>query len=309
MPETTQINSADKHYYRLRVNINGFNLDQIRVSLVDESVGEKSNNSTSSTNEDINGIKSSSNKAKIKISAHCDRAKNNSTNTESEESSQHYVKYYDIMAKSNLDLDSMRYYLDAKNSLYLIVEFVSNLNENVYINLDDSCESLVEMAAKSLLNVRNIDELRYAIENPYDPKVESNYNSLNELFSPSIIRDLTNATKTTFTPINIVDKPNNTKAVSIRLNIPYSIKSVSLLNGASKTITNNNPELIEERTNHLTIKCDNLNLHLQANAANESTTSLFTKQFRLPKGTITKDLTYSIDQNKHSLTIEAPFIA
>jgi hypothetical protein len=61
-----------------------------------------------------------------------------------------------------------------------------------------------------------------------------------------------------------------------------------------------------ELKNHLTIKCNNLNLLLEANTCKDNMTSLFTKQIKLPKGTIIKDLKYKLDQPNHNLYLEAP---
>jgi hypothetical protein len=195
----------------------------------------------------------------------------------------------------------MRYYLDPKNPLFLIVEFVSNANENVYVNLDDSCESLVEMAAKSLINIKNIEDLRNCIENPFDSKYDKN---LEDILAPSIIKDLSNSAKTTFTPIKIIDNPDGTKLVRVDLSIPYSVKTVSLLNKNTNSIANINNN---DESNHLTIGIDGLKLNFDAITTNENTTSTFSKQFSLPKGTKTTNIKYKFDENKHSILLEAPY--
>jgi hypothetical protein len=128
------------NYYKLRININGFNIDDVKVGL------EKF---------DSNKTK----KVKVKIVAVrkeilcCEQNK-------TEESTREFIKYHEIAAKFDVNAESMRFYLDPNNSLFLIVELTSNLEENVYVNLDDSCESLVEVAAKSLLNIKNLESLR-----------------------------------------------------------------------------------------------------------------------------------------------------
>lgn len=140
--------NKSKCSYKLRVNINGFTLSEIRVAVELEP------------------------KLRIKIVAHQKEAK--SEEKSSEKSTKQYVKYYDVSAAANVIPETMRHYLDPTNPLYLIIEFDSNLDESVFVNLDDSCESLVEMAAKSLLNVKNIDTLRHSIENPYKVNPSTN---------------------------------------------------------------------------------------------------------------------------------------
>lgn len=277
-------------YYRLRVNINGFRLEDIKVSLIVDKK-EITNNTKQEANDKVQKCK-----VQVRISATRKHILSD------EESSKEYVKYYDILTKSNVDINTMRYYLDPKNSLFLIVEFVSNTNENVYVNLDDSCESLVEMAAKSLINIKNIEDLRSCIENPFDTSYDKN---LEDILSPSIIKDLSNSAKTTFTPTKIIENPDGSKLVRVDLSIPYSVKTVSLLNKNSNSqIANINSN---EESNHLTIKIDGLKLNFDAITTNENTTSTFSKQFSLPKGTKTSNIKYKFDENKHSIILEAPY--
>lgn len=293
-------------FYRLRVNINGFELKDVKVCLVnkDDAVIRIPNKTDP--------------KIRLKISA--TRKEFDSTDIKNKtESIREYTKYYEILtSQSNVDPTTMRYYLDPKNNLYLVVEFLSSSNENHYINLDDSCDSLVEMAAKSLLNIKNIEDLRNAIENPFDTIKDNN---LTDIFSPSLIRDINMSSLTTFTPINIVqNSATKHKTVQINVQLPYQIKSASFAsNSAYSTSVNriaNNLKSIEnlidtnknEINNHVTIKVDNLNLLLEASTCKENVTSLFTKQLKLPKGTIVKELKYNMDLPSHTLHLEAPFL-
>ena len=93
------------------------------------------------------------------------------------------------------------------------------------------------------------------------------------MFAPSLIKDLNIASLTSFTPINIVQDSNFQKKVQIKVNIPYQIKTVGLdssnyqtsvkrIQTNFKSIENLPDESIELK-NHLTIKCDNLNLLLE----------------------------------------------
>lgn len=260
-------------FYRLKVNINGFRLEDIRVGLMD----------------------SNKEKVQVKISAFRNIKLNN------QESSKEYVKVYDIFkTKSNISTDTMRYYLDKINPLYLIIEFLSTSDENVYVNLDDSCESLVEMAAKSLLNIRNIEDLKHTIEDPFNSSLNPD---LDGIFSPNLIKDLNLATKTTFTPIKIIqDKNSLEKLVRIEVGVPSSIKSASLVDK-----TQSSDENVEPESNHIKIRFDGLKLSLDGLTQSENTTSTFSKQFSLPKGTNTNIVSFMINENRHVLIIESPY--
>ncbi len=146
-------NKLPTSFYRLRVNINGFKFSDVKVSLEKKPtlrvkiIASKMEKKESS--ENLNGINA-------------------------ESLTKEFVKYYDISTKFNILVDSMRNYLDPRNSLYLIVEFESNQEENVFVNLDESCESLVEMAAKSLLKINDIEAIRHSIENPHEVNPHTN---------------------------------------------------------------------------------------------------------------------------------------
>lgn len=106
----------------------------------------------------------------------------------------------------------MKYYLESKNPSFLVVEFTANSNENYYVTLDDSCESLVELAARSLLNVKSLENLREVIQDPFNKKLN---HDLVDMFSPNLIRDLSLATTTTFTPIKVDSDHLGNKRYSI----------------------------------------------------------------------------------------------
>ena len=146
MSDTSQSNQS-KCSYKLRVNINGFSLSDIKVAVEQKP------------------------KLRVKIVAQQNEEKSEEKN--SEQTTKQYVKYYEV-SSANVIPETMRHYIDPTNSLYFIVEFDSNSDESVFVNLDNSCESLVEMAAKSLLNVKNIDNLRQSIENPHQVNPSTN---------------------------------------------------------------------------------------------------------------------------------------
>ena len=271
---------SEKSYYRLKVNVNGFKIEDITVSLI--------NTSTFCKDE------SQKDKMQVKISAQRMVKLNN------QETTQEYAKSYDIFkSKSNIDVSTMRHYIDPKNPLYLVIEFVSGSNENHFINLDDSCESLVESAAKSLLNIRNIENLKNIIENPNSGDIDP---ALQEYFSPSLIKDLNMATKTTFTPIKIECDKNNNRTVRIELSIPKSIRSASIL--TSKDVEKNE----NENENHVKIKFNGLKLNIEAITNSDNVSSTFCKQFSLPRGSLTDKAKFNLDENKHLLIINAPYI-
>lgn len=136
--------------YKLRVNITGFKFSDIKIALVKKP------------------------KTRVKICAKQNEVKSNTNPNNSEESCKEFTKFYDINSKYKIVVDSMRFYLDPTNSNYLIIEFESSQDENVFVNLDESCESLVEMAAKSLLNIKDIEAIRHSIENPDEINPKTN---------------------------------------------------------------------------------------------------------------------------------------
>lgn len=279
MTEQQKVNGDSPHYYRLKINIHGFKLDDISVSLVDTASFCK--------------LESEKDKVQVRVTAKR-LIKQNGVET-----TQEYSKSYDIFkSKPNIDVASMRHYVDPKNPLYLVVEFLANTDENNFVNLDDSCESLVESAAKSLLNIRNIENLKAVIENPETANIDP---SLRDYFSPSLIKDLNLATRTTFTPINIKTDENNNKIVNIELSIPKSIQSASII-----TANDKKKPLLDE--NHIKIKFDGLNMSVEAITKSENMTSTFSKQFALPRGSQPDKATFKLDENRHLLLINAPYL-
>jgi len=277
--------------YKLRVNINGFKLEDIKVTLEKRTVND-------------------SNKIRVKVVA-LEREAKKFSDENKEESSKEFVKYYDISPKSYVNPKSMRYFLDPNDPLYLIVEFQSKLEENVFVNLDESCESLVEMAAKSLLNIKDIDALKHSLENPYEVNPHSN-KSLAEVFSSSIIKDLNSATNKSFTPMQKSRNSAGEQIVQIEVNIPAKITGASLsANNKSllKETEHSIVNLSDESTqpNHLFLRFEGLNLFLEANTKHENSLSFFSKQIKVPKGSITKELLFKLDSNKHLIYLELPY--
>ncbi len=169
--------------------------------------------------------------------------------------------------------------------------------------MDESCESLVETAAKSLLNIRNIEELKKSLNDPKHP-VNSTFDGM---FSNSLLQDINQATKTRLTPVSIVQSADGTKVVKCSLEVPHSIKTASLGQFANhlSNISNNNDE--NKPTNHLNIRYSGSKLILDALTKSDNATSTFSKEINLPKGSQLDQLKFSLDQDKHSLLIEAPY--
>lgn len=274
----------EKSYYRLRININGFKLEDVRLELIVNNKKYKLQNSK---------LPPPNQKDKVQVRVNAKRT----TKVNNVESTNEFEKYYDIATKSNIDVNSMKYYLDPKNSIYLIVEFLSNSNENVYVNLDESCESLVEAAAKSLLNIRDIEDLKRSLD-------KNGNKAFQDIFSPTLIRDINQATKTRLTPINIVDNSDGTKLVRVNVDVPHSIKSASLYT-FKNLITNS--EFDDRLPNHLNVSYEGLKLTLDALTTSDNATSTFTKELNLPKGSKLDQLKFNLNKETHSILIEIPF--
>lgn len=281
--------SKTENYYRLRININGFKLEDLKIELL-------VNNKKFNPKPVADKSESVQQKDKVQVKINGKRTSKQGN----VESTREYEKYYDILTKSNIDVNSIKYYLDPKNDLFLIVEFLSNTNEDVYVNLDDSLESLVETAAKSLLNIQNIEDLKSSLTNASNPANKT----FQHVFSPSLINDINQASKTRLTPVQIVENSNGTKIVRVSVEVPMSIKSASCNNWA---IFLNNSEFDEKKPNHLDIKYTGCKLILEALTSSENSTSTFSKEINLPKGTKLDELKFNLDQSKHSLSIEAPY--
>lgn len=277
-------NKSPQRSYKLRVNINGFNLSDVKVSL------EKKP------------------RTRVKINA----KKMETTKNSGDESSKEFIKFYDISTKFQLVVDSMRYYSDPTNSLYLIVEFDSNQDENVFVNLDESCESLVEMAAKSLLNINDIEALRHSLENPDEVNPNTNQ-SLANVFSTGIIKDLNSATNSSFTPFKKAINSTGNQVLKIDVNVSDKFQTVSLADNMKKSLLKENKNSIIDlsddtvQKNHLFIRFDGLNLFLEGNTTFENSSSFFSKQIKVPKGSLTKELVFKLDTTRHLIHLEVPY--
>lgn len=303
--------SGANHFYRLRINMNGFKLDDIKVELVPPNA--------TATNR----------KTSVKVTAKRDSTLKN-TDKDKHEESKEFFKLFEIVSKYNEDNDnfeslvqpsSMRYYKDKQDPLYLVVEFKTSatVSEDVYVTLDDSVDNLMEIAARSLLNVRDLDDLKYTLQNP-TISARTTYTNLDgneevDEQTASIIRDLNSAALNKFTPMKMVDG----KYVRMSINVPQLVKTCELktnktmmtmtttLQHKTTTSNNNKEAVVEMPANHLIIKLDGLKVLLEASTCKENVSSFFSKQLSFPVGTDTSKLTYEFDESKHLLMIQAPF--
>lgn len=98
----------------------------------------------------------------------------------------------------------------------------------------------------------------------------------------------------------------------MEISLPRALQTVSLkqketdpkniINYVDATHDGNN-------INQINLRLDGLKLHLEAVTSSADTTSTYTKQFKLPKDTDTDQMSYRIDESKHSLVVEAPIRA
>lgn len=259
--------TSEPKFYRLKVNINGFRIEDIKVNLVEH------------------------NKERVKVKVSAFRTLNSNNQDKTEE----YSKLFDIFkSKYDIKTDSMRYYINPLNPLYLIIEFKSNSDKNVHVNLDNSCESLIETAAKSLLNVKNIEDLRSSIQDPFNSSLN---NEIDQIFSLDLIKDLSLATKTTFTPIKLINRPDGKTICQVEVKLPVGINSACL-----------DSEKHANEPNNIRIGFNQLELRLEAITVKDSVTSTFSKKINLPKGTNTNNASFYIDEKKHFLIIEMDFV-
>jgi hypothetical protein len=290
MPTEASNETTKSSIYRMRVNINGFDLKNINVEILPVL--------TKTTQQNI--------QCQVKITGFRIDASNHNQNEDkkynSEEKSRAYTKTYDILSRYHVDEQSMTYFLDPKNDYYLIVEFKAMIDEDVSVKLDDSIESVVELAAKCLLNVRDIEDLRQLIENPDVANLNFNHN--NQI--GSVIKDIKASVDTRFTPIKIINNKGENKFVEIKLKVPQAIRSASI-----EPYKPRNAETIDifNVQNHLEIRFDGINLLLIAETTNgTNSTTIFEKEITLPLGTVTKKMTYELNPNENYVFMKAPVV-
>ena len=283
--------NSDQHFYRLRINVNGFKLDDIKVELV-ANAGQR--------------------KTSVKVTAKRESSLKN-TDKDKHDESREFFKLFEIVSKYNQSEDNfeslvqpstMRYYVDKQDPLYLVVEFKTSaaVSEDVYVTLDDSVDNLMEIAARSLLNVRDLDDLKYTLQSP-TISTRTTYTNLAgdeevDEQTASIIRDLNSAALNKFTPMKMVDG----KYVRMNIGVPQLVKTCELLFKSGSVAAN-----VEMPANHLIIRVDGIRVSLEASTSKENVSSYFSKQLSFPAGTDTSKLMFELDESKHSLMIQAPF--
>lgn len=291
MTEEITIDSNCNNYYLLRVNLNGFKLDDVKVSVLKETSINKIEIKAISIEKDENGSPKSTNE---------------------------YTKVFELQKKkcSNINLDSMETSFDDDNK-HLIVKFKSNKTENHLVNFlnnsneDDIYVDLIEKTVKNLQNFKSLDDIKDAIECVLN---ESNFNFNHEkkkdkqkneeevLFRHALDDDLHLLSKHNSSPVmHIVTNEDGFKQLHVNLKIPQTINKIINQNLSEKS--NETKE-----NNHLYLRSDKLTVNLDAEAKLNDATSKFTKQFNLPIGTDYENLSYYIDIVNSSLIIEAPII-
>lgn len=298
---STSINNTNdnNNCYRLRVNLNGFKKDDIKVNLINEGKVNK-----------------------IEVTAAC-KEFNEQTSCDT---IKEYKKVFELPTKNyrNLDLMTMCSYID-NDQKHLIIEFKSNLNDNQTYNSlnnsndDDLYLNLIEQAANYLTNFKNLDDIKQTIEhvlNPCTPPVTSpssetqtrttskeklttnNKNINNRLSLDNDIHLL--STNYNLPPMHLLSNPDGSKLLQVTVKVPETV---------TKVVKTNPPVSVsvDDNSNQLYLTCNQLTISLDAEAKNGESSSKFTKKFNLPNGTDYEHLSYNLDNENHSLIIEAPF--
>lgn len=98
--------------------------------------------------------------------------------------------------------------------------------------------------------------------------------------------------------------------MQMEISLPKALRIATLTQkeGATKkSITYVDASPTANSVNHVNLKLDGLKLFLEAVTSSDDTTSTYSKQFKMPKGTDTDKMAYRIDEAKHALIVEAPF--
>jgi hypothetical protein len=265
-------NSLSK-VYRLRVDINGFDLNEIRVSVIAEKV--KNQNSKLR------------NKFQVKIAAKKDQK------SSEQETLNEYSKLCNVQSKANIDIASLRYYLDPKDSRFLLIDFNSDENESYVTQTNE--ESLKRIA-DGLVNAKNIDDIKHCLNDSrlFDEIKPNTY--VNEL------------NKICFTPIQLITNENDgSQHVQVGIKIPHSIKPANII--YNKENANRKTNKLDKTMPNIIMSFDGLMMFLEAVATDGCTSSSFTKELKLPKGTQVNDVKFNLDESKNVLVVQAPFIS
>lgn len=102
------------------------------------------------------------------------------------------------------------------------------------------------------------------------------------------------------------------KRLQMEISLPRALRTATLKqDGQSKKNSINYVDAVHDgdNLNRINLKLEGLKLFLEAVTSSDDTTSTYSKQFKLPKGTDTDRMSYRIDETKHSLVVEAPIRA
>ncbi len=133
------------------------------------------------------------------------------------------------------------------------------------------------------------------------------------MFSTTIIKDLNQATTSSFTQFKKTNNSEGTQVLKIDVNVPSKIQTVGLADNMTKSLLKENKynivDLSDEsvQKNHLFIRFDGLNLFLEGNTTSDNSTSFFSKQIKVPKGSITKEMVFKLDTTRNIVNLELPY--
>jgi hypothetical protein len=268
----TSTNSLSK-VYRLKIDVSGFDLNEIRVSVIAEKI--------KSENPKLR------NKFQVKLTA-----KKNQKSSE-QETLNEYSKLCNIQSKSNIDISSLRYYLDPKDSRFLFIDFNSDENET-YVTQTN--EDSLKRIADGLVNAKNIDDIKHCLNDSrlFDEIKPNTY--VNEL------------NKICFTPIQLVtNEADGCQHIQVGIKIPHTIKPANII--YNKENSNRKTNKLDKTMPNIIMSFDGLMMYLEAVATDGCTSSSFTKELKLPKGTQVNDVKFNLEESKNVLVVQAPYIS
>ena len=220
-------NNNNNNYYLLRVNLSGFNLNDVKVNVIEEnSINKIEITATSIENDE---------KGKLK-------------------SSKEYKKVFELQKKScsGIKFETMETCFD-DDKKHLIVKFQSNKPETHVISLlnnssdDDVYVDLIEKTAKNLQSLKTLDDIKDAIESVLNQsnfnfnhnKKADNRKSEREAFND----DMHLLSQHNSSPaMHTIANDDGSKLLRVNVKIPHSITAVvNLPPSASSTILSSTP--------------------------------------------------------------------
>jgi hypothetical protein len=153
-----ETNDTKLNHYKLRIYMKNFQIENIKVKL----------------NGHI-----------LEISAFNDD-KNNDILQKPYKYKKEYLKRIVLPNHSTIDLKTMKYYFDETDKNYLIIEFLSNITQNYFMDFidtttngeatangtehsvdKDKCVSIIDNIAKDLVNLKSLQDIKAAIQKEF----------------------------------------------------------------------------------------------------------------------------------------------